>query len=122
METTIRFIVDECTGPSVAKWLSGEGYEVFSVFDETPGIDDKEIITKAHEGNWVIITNDKDFSDLIFRDSHPHRGVIFLRLSNERSANKIRCLKKLLAQFPDRIKDQFVVVSESNVRIVNQKP
>jgi predicted nuclease of predicted toxin-antitoxin system len=121
METEIRFLVDECTGPSVAKWLSKEGYEVFSVFDESPGINDKEILKKAYEENWVIITNDKDFSDLIFKDLHPHRGVIFLRLSNERSINKINCLEKLLTQFPDKIKDQFVVVTETNVRIANQK-
>lgn len=25
----MRFLVDECTGPAVARWLQEEGYEVF---------------------------------------------------------------------------------------------
>ena len=32
----MRFLVDEGTGPHVAKWLIGEGFETFSVFDK-PG-------------------------------------------------------------------------------------
>ena len=48
----MRFIVDECTGPEVAKWLSQNGYEVFSVFDEARGADDDSIIQKALEGTF----------------------------------------------------------------------
>ena len=51
----MRFIVDECTGPEVAKWLSQNGYEVFSVFEEARGIDDESIIQKALEGNWILM-------------------------------------------------------------------
>jgi len=42
----MRFLVDECTGPAVAKWLRGEGYDVFSVFEESRGADDDTIIRK----------------------------------------------------------------------------
>jgi len=38
----MRFLVDECTGPQVAKWLRGEGHEVFSVFDEARGMTDDQ--------------------------------------------------------------------------------
>ena len=49
----MRFLVDECTGPHVAKWLSGEGYETFSVFDEARGMADPVIIKNSvpHSGN-----------------------------------------------------------------------
>lgn len=54
----MRFIVDECTGPAVAEWLRNQNHEVFSVFEEARGMDDNDIIQKAHEENWIIITND----------------------------------------------------------------
>lgn len=57
----MRFLVDECTGPTVAEWLRNQKYEVFSVFEETRGMDDDDIILKAVEENWILITNDKDF-------------------------------------------------------------
>ena len=56
----MRFLVDECTGPKVAAWLRGQGHEVFSVFDEARGSEDDTLIQKAHDENWILITNDKD--------------------------------------------------------------
>jgi predicted nuclease of predicted toxin-antitoxin system len=54
----MRFLVDECTGPKVAAWLRAEGHEVFSVFDEARGIEDNQVIQKAYDENWILITND----------------------------------------------------------------
>ena len=30
----LKFLVDECTGPSVARWLREQGHEVFSVYEQ----------------------------------------------------------------------------------------
>jgi len=43
----MRFIVDECTGPAVSRWLSENGYEVFSVHEDARGRADETIIQKA---------------------------------------------------------------------------
>jgi predicted nuclease of predicted toxin-antitoxin system len=59
----MRFLVDECTGPAVAAWLRSHGHETFSVFDEARGIDDAEVIRKAYDESWILITNDKDFGE-----------------------------------------------------------
>jgi predicted nuclease of predicted toxin-antitoxin system len=112
----MRFLVDECTGPKVAAWLRGEGHEVFSVFDEARGIEDDHIIQKAYDENWILITNDKDFGEKVYRERRAHRGIIFMRLEDERAANKIQILRRLLESYADRFEDQFVVVSETQVR------
>jgi predicted nuclease of predicted toxin-antitoxin system len=72
----VRFLVDECTGPQVAAWLRGEGHDVFSVFDEARGIEDDTVIQKAYDQNWILITNDKDFGEKVYRGLQPHRGII----------------------------------------------
>ena len=79
----MRFLVDECTGPSVAAWLHAQGHEIFSVFDEDRGIGDNEVIYKAY---------------------------------NERAANNIEVLRRLLEAYADRLIDRFVVVTETQVR------
>lgn len=112
----MRFLVDESTGPAVAEWLRGKGHEVFSVFDEAKGIPDDDVLTKAAEENWVVITNDKDFGEMIFRERRAHRGVVFLRLNDERSPNKIDVLRHLLENYEARLMDQFVTVTETKVR------
>jgi len=112
----MRFLVDESTGPWVAKWLQEQGHEVFSVYEQARGIDDDIIINKAFTENWILITNDKDFGDKIFRDKKPHKGIILLRLDDERSAVKIEVLRMLLENYSDRLSSQFAVVTEKNVR------
>ena len=89
---------------------------MYSVFDETPGSTDDQILDKACAENWVLITNDKDFGELVYREKLPHRGVVFMRLSDERSAVKIAVLSRLLLACADRLPDSFVVVTETHVR------
>ena len=61
----MRFLVDECTGVRVARWLEEQGYEVFSVYEQARGINDDLIIKKAFDENWIVITNDKDFGEKV---------------------------------------------------------
>lgn len=112
----MRFLVDECTGPRVAGWLRVEGHEVFSVFDEARGMADADILKMALGENRILITNDKDFGEMVFRERREHHGVIFLRLDDERAANKIEILRQLFANYADKLPEQFVTVTETRVR------
>ena len=112
----MRFLVDECTGPHAAAWLRGEGHEVFSAYEQSRGADDDVLIQKAFAENWILITNDKDFGEKVYRERRPHRGVVFLRLDDERAANKVAVLEQLLARYADQLADRFVVVTEKRVR------
>jgi predicted nuclease of predicted toxin-antitoxin system len=112
----MRFLVDECTGSRVANWLKKEGHQVFSVYDQARGISDDAIINKAFDEDWILITNDKDFGEKVHREKHPHKGIIFLRLQDERSANKINVLQRLLSRYLQQIPDNFVVATETQVR------
>jgi len=86
----VRFLVDECTGPAIARWLREQNQEVFSVYEEARGVDDSAILQKASEENWILITNDKGFGGKVFRDQQAHRGMIVLRLDDKRGSNNIR--------------------------------
>jgi predicted nuclease of predicted toxin-antitoxin system len=116
----MRFLVDECTGPAVARWLREHQHEVFSVYDEGRGMDDEEIVQKAFDEVYILITNDKDFGEKVYREQWSHRGVVLLRLNNERAGNKIEVLRRLLAHHAQRLDDQFVVVTETTVRFARR--
>jgi predicted nuclease of predicted toxin-antitoxin system len=116
----MRFLIDECTGPIVARWLREQGHDVFSVYEHARGIDDDEIIEKALIENRILVTNDKDFGEKIFRDREPHKGVILLRLDDERVNSKIGVIQRLLENYSDKLRDNFIVVTEKRVRIVKK--
>jgi predicted nuclease of predicted toxin-antitoxin system len=117
----MRFLVDECTGSAVAEWLRSLHHDVFSVYDEARGLDDESIIEKANFENYILITNDKDFGELVFRMKKPHKGVILIRLKNERYKNKIAVLRRVLELYSDKLADNFTVVTEKTVRIVGER-
>ena len=112
----MRFLVDECTGPAVARWLHEQNHEVFSVYEQARGMVDDEIIQKAFAENWILITNDKGFGEKVYRERRPHRGVVLLRLEDERASNKIDAMRRLLRDYAGQLPDCFVVVTETRVR------
>ncbi len=116
----MRFLIDECTGPSVADWLKSQGHDVVSVFDQFRGIDNDEVIKKCTDENRILVTNDKDFGEKVFREGVLHKGVVLLRLEDERSSSKILALSKLLQSYSNRLSDSFVVVTEDQVRFARR--
>jgi len=112
----MRFLVDECTGPAVARWLRRQGHEVFSVYEEARGMEDEDIIRKAFAEHWIVVTNDKGFGEKVYRERHPHKGVVLLRLDDERASNKIETMRRLLEGHAERLAGQFVTVTETQVR------
>lgn len=80
---------------------------------------DDEILDKASSEHYILITNDKDFGEMIHREKRPHHGIVLLRLKDERASNKIAALEKLLEHYSDQLEDAFVVVTESQIRIGN---
>ena len=77
---------------------------------------DDEILEKAHSENWILITNDKDFGEKVYREKQPHRGVVFLRLQDERALSKIQAIETLLDGYAHQLAGVFVVVTEKQVR------
>jgi predicted nuclease of predicted toxin-antitoxin system len=112
----MRFLVDESTGPSVAQWLHSQGHDVFSVYEQARGMADDAVLEKALVEDRVLITNDKDFGEKVYRERRLHRGIVLLRLEDERAAHKIEMLRRLLAQHESQLRDSFVVVTETRAR------
>jgi len=115
----MRFLVDECAGPKLANWLRLQNHVVFSVFEEARGMADEVILAKALQEDWVLITADKDFGEHIYRARHAHKGIILLRLADERAANKIQVVERVLTDYSDRLTGNYVVVTEKRIRFAH---
>jgi predicted nuclease of predicted toxin-antitoxin system len=113
----MKFIVDECVGPVVARWLRSKGHDAVSVFDDYRGVDDDEVIEKALAQESILVTSDKDFGEKVFREGKLHHGVILMRLSDERPSVKIQVLEQLLSRHSSALSTNFIVVTEYGIRI-----
>ncbi|MBU2611845.1 MAG: DUF5615 family PIN-like protein [Chloroflexi bacterium] len=117
----MRFLLDECAGPAVARWLQEQGYDVFSVYEQARGMDDDEIVEKAYLEKRVLITNDKDYGEKIYREGKLHKGIVLLRLADERASSKIKVIQHLLRNYSEKLPDNFIVATERRVRIAKKQ-
>lgn len=115
------FIVDECTGMAVVHFLRAQGFDVIGVSEQMPQAIDSDILALALAEQRVVVTNDKDFGDMVFRDARRHAGILLLRLADDRAETKIRVVAAVLAQHGDKLVNHFVVATEQNIRLRPQK-
>ena len=113
----MRFLVDESTGAAVAQFLREQGHEVVVVAEVMPQAKDVAILRKAVDKKLIVVTNDKDFGDLVFRSGEEHAGILLLRLRDESAANRVHVVKQVLEKHADEIDGNFVVATESHTRI-----
>lgn len=114
----MKFLIDENIGNSIVRYLKNKGHNV--IVASKKGFRSREdafLLDHAFREGRVIVTNDKDFGFLIYRQKLPTRGVILFRFVQELPSLKIKTLDLILSLKPEQILDHFVVASEGKIRI-----
>ncbi len=113
----LKFLLDENISQKTADFLLKLGYDVKLVAKDLKGAKDKDILEVAFKEKRIILTQDKDFCDLVFRDSLPCRGIILLRLNSYFSEAINKVLDLFLNSNEENLQDKFVVLAEKSARI-----
>ena len=74
------------------------------------------IIQRAIKEQRIIVTNDKDFGELVFRFRLFPKGVILLRLKDESAKNKVKIIKSILREHLHQLEGNFLIVTEKQIR------
>jgi|SRR5882724_10712618 len=98
------------------RWLRGEGHDVFYVAEVTSGATDTEVIQRARDDGRLLLTEDKDFGELVFRSAAVVPGLVLLRISPERHLVKWIRLEAAIQQFGHRLPGRYVVIEEGRFR------
>jgi predicted nuclease of predicted toxin-antitoxin system len=116
----MKFVVDECVGKKVVLWMKSQGYDVISIQEQFKGFPDEEVLKIALLSQRVLITSDKDFGDMIFRDKKDFFGLILLRIADDDVKLKIMTLGNLLLENTN-FEGVFVLATGKTVRIIRIK-
>ena len=113
----MRFLLDENADPRLADHLRASGHDVTTIIlDYTRSIEDTQVLTIAQRERRILITNDRDFGELIISQGLPHAGVIYFRLRSTALRLKLDRLDYVLGHHAHQL-DQFLVVTEHSVRV-----
>ncbi|MBI2909705.1 MAG: DUF5615 family PIN-like protein [Chloroflexi bacterium] len=108
---------DQNTDRRLALYLRERGHDVTVVaVDYPPSLPDEQVLAIAHREQLILVTEDRDFGELIFRRRLAHAGVLYLRLPPMELETKIARVAAALDRCADRL-DRFVVVTEKAVRV-----
>lgn len=113
----MNILADENNEAEIVDAFRKTGHSVSDIKTTSPGIDDADVLTKASDLDAILLTNDKDFGDLIYRDKRTSHGVILLRFGKLDLAERIDLLLGVLAERESEIDGAFTVVTTTGVRI-----
>jgi len=75
----MRFLADEICDFVVVRALRESGYDVLSVSEISPRAEDSTVVELAVKDKRILLTEDKDFGQLVYAHGQKTGGVIFLR-------------------------------------------
>ena len=119
----MKFLLDQSTDARLGAHLRSRNHDATRIGAEYPsGIPDRTVLAIAHREGRILITDDRDFGELVFRSKQPHTGVIYLRLGSYTELSiKIARLDHVLTHYQTQI-DQFLVVTLHRVRVRTHHP
>jgi predicted nuclease of predicted toxin-antitoxin system len=112
----VKFLADECCDALVVAGLRRDGHDVEFVAESARGAHDETILQRAATDERVLLTEDKDFGELVVRLGLPAYGIVLLRMNPADSAAKLARLREVLDQNASRLPHQFVVVDDAKSR------
>lgn len=115
----MRFLTDENVATSVVSALRRNDYDVKDIKEEGLfGLSDAKVLELANKEDRIIITHDKDFSNLLNNPHQKYSGVILLQFSDQSPENVIKKLIPLPKRLEKRLRNSFVIITDDYVRIM----
>jgi len=106
-ENIEQFIIDELR----------KHYEVFSICEHAAGASDKEVIQITLSKKGILITEDKDFGELVFAHKLDKQTIILIRPDKTDQSDVLHNLLTAIKKVRFSPKRCFVVISKKKIRI-----
>ena len=114
----MKFLLDANVEYRLVMFLTSLGHDVKTIARDYPAsLTDQDVLTRAVEEERILITNDRDFGELIFRQHLHHCGIIFFRLKNSKDiSEKLHWLQTVL-QIHTHNLQEYLIVTRNGIRV-----
>jgi hypothetical protein len=76
----MKVVADECVDEEIVQRLRKDEHEVSYVAEQSPGILDEDVLILVDNDNTLLLTADKDFGELIFRQGWLSAAFFYIAL------------------------------------------
>jgi len=116
-EARVKFLADESCDFVIIRALRGAGFDVVASAEIIPGAKDVEVLKKAQTEGRILLTEDKDFGQLVWAGAQKGSGVILLRYPHHARQDISTRVVDFVTQYEDRIAGLFVVIQPDKIRM-----
>jgi predicted nuclease of predicted toxin-antitoxin system len=113
----MNLLADESVDRQIVERLRQDGHNVIYVAELEPGISDETVLRRANEQGALLLTADKDFGELTFRQQLIHHGVILFRLSGLSNQARAAMVAQVLRDRAEAFINAFIVLSPGMIRV-----
>lgn len=113
----MRFLADESCDFAVVRALRAAGHDVAAATESARGADDSVIIDRARDEARLLLTEDRDFGQLVFAAAKDTAGVIYVRWPVFARATLPMTIVELVATQAGSLFGAFVVVEPGRIRV-----
>jgi len=114
----IKFIADVNVEKAIVDYLLEEGYDVKWIPDYNCEMLDEDLLEMAKVEGRILITNDKDFGELIFLQKRLSVGIILIRIKGQKVEVKLKLIKKLFQNYRNKLLNNFVIITDKKLRFI----
>src|SRR5579863_412154 len=113
----MNFVADESCARPVIQALRELGHDVIAIAEVTQGAADPQVLERALHEQRVLITEDRDFGELVYARGRTSAGVILVRFPSSVRLAKAASVVGAVARLGLRLQNSFAVVEPGRVRI-----
>jgi predicted nuclease of predicted toxin-antitoxin system len=113
----MNVLADESVDHQIVERLRRDGHQVGYIAEMKPGIPDSDVLTLANQEGSILLTADKDFGEMVFRQQLHMHGIVLIRLSGLSSDRKANIVSNAMRQHLSELSKVFTVIMPGMVRI-----
>ena len=114
--TDFNVLTDENISDAVVASLRSNGFDVLDVKEnQWTGRSDLFLLQEAYKKQRVILTHDSDFGKIIFTESVPFVGIVYLRPGHFSTDVTVQSIRAIL-QSQLTLNPPFILTAENNTQ------
>jgi predicted nuclease of predicted toxin-antitoxin system len=112
----LHLLLDENVSRHVEARLRLDGHQLTLARDVALGRPDADVLAIAHRLSAIVLTEDTDFGDLVWRQRLPSAGIILLRLSGLARTLQPDYVANMLSTHAASLPGMFTVITPTGIR------
>jgi len=117
----MKIVTDENVDFVIVETLRKSNIQVIHIREVSPGADDETVLTLATHEKAILLTEDKDFGEIVHRLKKASNGIILVRLSGLDSREKADIISQTIEKHFGEMEKAFTVISANKIRIKKMK-